>query len=98
MAELIKIAEDKPIKYNTFSIYYRIKTADNTTARHYNSVVKYPAGQSRTKYENLDIHNTKKYCGYHDERVDTWVVHDKDNKMPKSFIRINPITSKIYSR
>ena len=98
MAELIRIEEDKPIKYRTFSIYYRIKTGNNKFCRSYNATIKIPIGENRTQYENENIEQVKRYCETHNEQVDTWVIHDKDNKIPKSFQRINPITSRIYSR
>ena len=98
MAELIRIANDMPIKYRTFSIYYRIKTGNKIFCRSYNATIKMPIGESRTQYENENIEQVKRYCETHGEEVDMWVIHDKENRLPKSFQKINPITSKIYSK
>lgn len=98
MAELIRIANDTPIKYRTFSIYYRIKTGDNKFCRSHNEIIKMPIGENRDTYENNNIKKVERYCETHNEVIDTWVIHDKYNKMPKLFQKINPITSKIYSR
>jgi len=97
MAELIKIANDMPIKYNLFTITYRIQTGNRKFCRWYNDNIKYPIGSSRSEYENQSIANTEKYCESTGEKIITWAILDKNDKKA-NFQNFNPITSKIYSR
>jgi len=90
--------EQAKVKYKTFTMYYKILTRDNKYTRQYHEIVKYPANECRTKYEDESRERSKKYCETHNEQMLFAIPIDKDNKMPKTFQRINPITSKIYSR
>lgn len=79
-------------------MYYKITTKDRQYSRQYHDIVKYPITECRTKYEDESRTRIARYCETHGEEIYIGIPIDKDNKMPKSFQRINPITSKIYSR